>query len=144
LVSEIIALPNPFVWLAGVITVPIAAVVAWRERHKGMLFVVIMYVWQWVPWATSTRIDFQYNFYSDAALICLCTTYVMLRLWEAALSGDRSRKMGAAIGLSAYLAVCIMGFIYFLPILNGTPITWTNWDQHMWLHFGAPNWFGWI
>ena len=144
LVSEIIALPNPFVWLAGVITVPVAAVIAWRERHKGMLFVVIMYVWQWLPWATSTRIDFQYNFYSDAALICLCTTYVMLRMWEAALSGDRSRKMTAAFGLSAYLAVCLFGFIYFLPILNGTPITWTNWDHHMWLHYGAPNWFGWI
>ena len=42
------------------------------------------------------------------------------------------------------LAVCVFGFIYFLPLLNGAQIPWAAWDQRMWLHYGAPNWFGWI
>ncbi|HKW44696.1 MAG TPA: phospholipid carrier-dependent glycosyltransferase [Candidatus Eremiobacteraceae bacterium] len=144
LVSEIIALPNPFVWLAGVITVPVAAILAWRERHKGMLFVSVMYVWQWVPWATSTRIDFQYNFYSNTALMCLCTAFVMQRIWQAALKDDSSRRLAINVALGAYIALCLWGFIYFLPILNGAPIPWTSWDHKMWFHYGQPNWFGWI
>jgi Gpi18-like mannosyltransferase len=144
LVSEIIALPNPVVWLAGVVTVPIAAILAWRERHKGMMFVVIMYVWQWLPWALSTRIDFQYNFYSNNALICLCTAYLMLRLWEAGLKGNHAHRLAINVGLGAYLALCVWGFIYFLPILNGTQIPWSAWNDRMWFHYGAPNWFGWI
>ncbi|HEY5095947.1 MAG TPA: phospholipid carrier-dependent glycosyltransferase [Candidatus Eremiobacteraceae bacterium] len=144
LVSEIIALPNPYVWLAGVITVPAAGVLAWRERHKGMLFVVIMYFWQWVPWAASTRIDFEYNFYSNTALICLCSTYVMLRLWEVGLARSKTYRNWIAVGVDAYLALCVGGFVYFLPILNGAPIPWWGWDHRMWFHYGAPNWFGWI
>jgi dolichyl-phosphate-mannose--protein O-mannosyl transferase len=97
-----------------------------------------------VPWATSTRIDFQYNFYSNTALICLCTAFVMLRLWESGQKSQNSRRWGIAIGLGAYLALCVWGFIYFLPILNGTQIPWSAWDQRMWFHYGAPNWFGWI
>jgi Gpi18-like mannosyltransferase len=144
LVSEIIALPNPFVWLAGVITVPIAGVLAWRERHKGMMFVVIMYFFQWVPWAASTRIDFEYNFYSNTALMCLCTAFVMLRLSESGQKSSSAHRLGIAVGLGAYLALCVWGFIYFLPILNGTQIPWSAWDQRMWFHYGVPNWFGWI
>jgi Gpi18-like mannosyltransferase len=144
LVSEIIALPNPFVFLAGVITVPIAAVMAWRERHRGMLFVTIMYIWQWMPWAASTRIDFEYNFYSNTALICLCTAFVMLRLWEAGIKGSAGTRFWTNVGLGAYLAICVWSFLYFLPILNATPIQWWAWNQRMWFHFGAPNWFGWV
>jgi len=68
----------------------------------------------------------------------------MLRLWESALAGDSARRMTINIGLGAYLAVCVFGFIYFLPLLNGAQIPWAGWDQRMWLHYGAPNWFGWI
>ena len=144
LVTEIIALPNPFVWLAGVLTVPIAAVFAWRERHKGMLLVTIAYVWQWLPWALSTRIDFEYNFYSNAAIICLCTTYVMLRLWQEGARAGSTTRAFTNFALGAYVVACAVGFLYFLPILNATPITWASWDHKMWFHYGAPNWYGWI
>ena len=144
LVTEIIALPNPFVWLAGVVTVPLAALYAWRERHKGMMFLTIAYVWQWLPWALSTRIDFEYNFYSNTAIMCLCTAFVMLRLWQDALKAAPGRRFVVTLGLGAYAALCAYGFLYFLPILNATPIPWWAWNQRMWFHYGAPNWYGWI
>ncbi|MBV8172091.1 MAG: phospholipid carrier-dependent glycosyltransferase, partial [Candidatus Eremiobacteraeota bacterium] len=63
IVAEVLALPNPFVWVAGVITVPVSAWLAWRERHKGMLIVVAACFLHWIPWVASPRIDFQYNIY---------------------------------------------------------------------------------
>ncbi len=144
LVTEIVALPNPFVWLAGLITVPLAALFAWRERHKGMLFLTIAYLWQWVPWALSTRIDFEYNFYSNTAVMCICTAYVMLRLWQDALRAEPTPRFFINFALGAYVVLCTFGFLYFLPLLNATPIPWWAWNQKMWFHYGAPNWYGWI
>ena len=40
LVAEVLALPNPAVWLAGVVSVPLAAWLGWRERHKGIMLLI--------------------------------------------------------------------------------------------------------
>ena len=142
IVAEVIALPNPIMWLVGVITIPVAGLLAWRERHKGMLLVVAAYLFQWLPWITSTRIDFQYNFYPDCALICLCSTYSLVKLWQAAASLRMPLLVKTAV--AGYLAACLISFIFFLPILDGQKITWTQWDARIWYKDGVPHPYGWI
>ncbi|MDQ6824136.1 MAG: hypothetical protein M3007_01575, partial [Candidatus Eremiobacteraeota bacterium] len=142
IVAEVIALPNPIMWLVGVFTVPLAAVLAWRERHKGMMLCVAAFLFQWLPWIASTRIDFQYNFYPNCAIICLCSTYVALKVWRAAAEMSSTRLVRAAV--VAYLVACLVSFIFFLPILDGQKITWNQWDARIWYKDGVPHPYGWI
>jgi len=142
IVAEIVGLPSPAVWWAGLITVPWAATLAWRERHKGVMLLIVAYFAQWLPWSLSPRIDFLYNFFPNLAVICLCTTYVLLTLWRRANAPGAGWRTLAAIGIGGYLALCICTFVYFFPIWNGTPITWQQWESRMWLQ--GPIEHGWI
>lgn len=141
-VAEILGVPNPAVWLAGLISVPWAAYLAWHERHKGVMLLIVAYFAQWLPWALSPRIDFLYNFYPNLAVICLCSTYVMLTLWRraTAIGGTAAVVEKSAVGV--YLASCVVLFIFFLPIWDGAHISWIEWFHRMWLPWGAP--IGWI
>ena len=152
IVAEVLSLPNPFVWVAGLITIPLAGWLAWRERHKGMLIVVAACFLHWLPWVGSPRIDFQYNIYNNTALLCLCTVYVIVRLWRWAhrTAGEEpNRPFAVRLAAAAYLALCLVGFVYFYPILGAVPITYQNWYSHMWLPSGCAtgqkeNCIGWI
>jgi len=53
--AEIIALPNPAVFLLGLVSVPFVAWLAWRERNKGYALLALTYGFQWVPWMRSPR-----------------------------------------------------------------------------------------
>lgn len=141
-VAEILGLPNPAVWWAGMITVPWAAVLAWRERHKGVALLIVAYFAQWLPWSLSPRIDFLYNFFPNLAVICLCTTYVLLTQWRRASAAGGTTRTWTAIGIGLYLFACVALFFYFLPIWNGTPITWPQWISRMWIQ--GPIEHGWI
>ncbi len=141
MVAEILALPNPAVWWAGILSVPLAGWYAWLNRHKGMMLCVVAYFIQWLPWAASPRIDFQYNFYPNVAIICLCSAYVLASLWRAAAQEDRTRRIATAL-VGSYLLVCVGLFLFFFPILSGDHISWQQWHYRMWLPYGWP--YGWI
>ena len=140
-VAEVLALPNPIMWIVQIVTIPAAALLAWRSRHKGVILCVAAYFFQWLPWIASTRIDFQYNFYPNTAIICLCTTYVLLQLWRGA-EAKRSKPMKIAI--AGYLAACLAFFVFFMPILNGQHMPWKQWDARIWYKDGVPHPYGWI
>jgi Gpi18-like mannosyltransferase/uncharacterized membrane protein (UPF0136 family) len=140
IVAEVLGVPNPGVWLGGLVTVPWAAYLAWRQRHKGVMLLIVAYFAQWLPWAGSPRIDFLYNFYPNLAVICLCSAYVMSNVWRAAAAvGSR---WTAYVPSALYIALCVGLFVYFFPIWAGTPIPWHAWIQRMWLPSSAP--YGWI
>jgi dolichyl-phosphate-mannose--protein O-mannosyl transferase len=142
IVAEVLALPNPIVWLAQLLTIPAAAVLAWRARHKGIMLCVAAYLFQWLPWIASTRIDFQYNFYPNTAIICLCTTYVLMRIWQVGEKIPSSKPVKALV--LGYLVLSIASFAFFLPILDGQKITWHQWDARIWYKDGVPHPYGWI
>ncbi len=142
IVGEVLAVPNPIFWLVQLVTIPAAAILAWRARHKGVMLCVAAYFFQWLPWIASTRIDFQYNFYPNNAIICLCTTYVLLRIWQAAEKRPNPRP--ARILVAAYVAACLASFVFFLPLLDGQKMTWKQWDMRIWYKDGVPHPYGWI
>jgi Gpi18-like mannosyltransferase/predicted membrane-bound dolichyl-phosphate-mannose-protein mannosyltransferase len=130
-VAEILALPNPFVWWAGLITVPAVALLAWLERNKGYALLVTAYFLQWLPWIGSPRIAFEYHFYPNLSIIVLSNAIVLQRIWnwragEATFGPPR-------IGVTIYLAIVFVLFFYFYPVLAGVHVTWNAWDNRMWL-----------
>ncbi len=130
-VAEIIAIPNPAIWWFGLVTVPLMAVLAWRERNKGYVLLVTAYLLQWLPWATSPRVAFEYHFFPNDAIICLADAMILQRIWHygSTLAG---KYPWPKLAVGAYMALAIGLFVFFYPILAGTHIRWDAWDARMW------------
>lgn len=130
-VAEILALPNPFVWLFGLITVPLVGIYAWFERNRGYALLIVAYFLQWLPWIASPRIAFEYHFFPNLAIIVLCNAIVLQKLWNWVPSGSDSPFM-PRLGVGVYLVVVVAAFAFFYPVLAGTHVTWDAWHARMW------------
>jgi dolichyl-phosphate-mannose--protein O-mannosyl transferase len=131
-VAEILALPNPFVWWFGLLTVPLVGCYAWFERNRGYALLVVAYVFQWLPWIGSPRIAFEYHFFPNLAIIVLCNAIVLQKVWHWIPSGAASPFM-PRVGVGIYLAVVVWAFAFFYPVLAGTHVTWDVWHARMWI-----------
>lgn len=116
----IYALPNPLILWAGLYCVPATAYLAWMKRNKGYALIVLAYLFLWLPWARSPRIAFEYHFYVDIPLICLCVAIVLREM--------RSRALLAAASL-----VAIASFVFFYPIWSAHPMSHAYYQAHIWL-----------
>jgi Gpi18-like mannosyltransferase len=132
-VSEITSLPNPLILWFGLLCVPLVAVLAWYEKNKAYALLVLAYLLQWLPWAKSPRITFAYHFYVDIPIIILCNVIILQRLWHWHFSKTEESRLYARIGVCAYVLAVVLAFVWFYPILAGTPIPWNQWDARMWL-----------
>ena len=133
-VAEILALPNPLVFLLGLVSVPFVGWLAWRERNKGYALIVLAYLVQWLPWFHSPRMLFEYHFFPNLALIVLCDVVLLqhvLRRFEA----RRARWYAGA-----YAVAVIAMFAFFYPVLAGSQMSYAAWHARMWPDvLGIPN-----
>jgi Gpi18-like mannosyltransferase/predicted membrane-bound dolichyl-phosphate-mannose-protein mannosyltransferase len=136
-VAEIIAIPNPAVWWLGLVSIPFAGWLAFRERNKGYLLLFVAYFLQWLPWATSPRVAFEYHFFPNLAVICLANAVLLQRVWRygEARFGSLARAGRAAwpqLVVGGYLVLVVGLFVFFFPILAGLHVRWNVWDARMW------------
>jgi dolichyl-phosphate-mannose--protein O-mannosyl transferase len=129
----IYTLPNPINLWFGLFCVPYVGYLAWRERRKGYALIVLTYLLQWLPWMRSPRITFSYHFYVDIPLICLCNAIVLQRVWDWS---RRERSWYGPVVVVGFVAAVGVTFVFFYPILAGTPIPDTYWRWTQWL----PSW----
>jgi predicted membrane-bound dolichyl-phosphate-mannose-protein mannosyltransferase len=132
-VAEILALPNPLNWWSGLISVPVIAVLAFREKNKGYLLLVVAYLLQWLPWALSPRVSFEYHFFPNLAIICLANAVCLQRLWKMGEKYATAWSMPRYVVLGYCTSIFIV-FAFFFPILAGLHVPWNVWDARM-LHF---------
>ncbi len=133
-VAEILALPNPLVFLLGLVSVPFVGWLAWRERNKGYALLVIAYFLQWLPWFHSPRMLFEYHFFPNLALIVLCDVVLVQRF----VRRFEPRRANWYVG--GYAVAVIAMFAYFYPVLAGVPVTYDAWHARMWPdELGIPN-----
>ena len=131
-VAEILALPNPFVWWFGLLTVPLVGFYAWFERNRGYALLIVAYFLQWLPWIISPRIAFEYHFFPNLAIIVLCNAIVLQKAWNWIPSGATSPFI-PRLGVGIYLAIVVWAFAFFYPVLAGTHVTWDAWHARMWI-----------
>ena len=136
-VAEILALPNPFVWWFGLITVPVIGLLAWTERNKGYALLIVAYFLQWLPWIISPRIAFEYHFYPNLSIIVLANAIVLQRIWNWRPAGESDGPITMPrIGVGIYALIVVAAFAFFFPVLAGSHVSYDQWHDRMWF----PNW----
>ncbi|HTW83269.1 MAG TPA: phospholipid carrier-dependent glycosyltransferase [Candidatus Sulfotelmatobacter sp.] len=136
-VAEILALPNPLVFLMGLISVPYVAYLAWQERDKGYALLVAAYLIQWLPWTRAPRLLFEYHFFPNLVIIVLCDAILVQRFVR------RLRPEQVKWYLGVFAAAVVALFAFFYPVLAGTKITHDQWYARMWpdeLHIPHTSW----
>jgi Gpi18-like mannosyltransferase len=140
-VEQISSMPNPFNMWLGLLTVPFVGFLAWKQRHKGYALIVLTYLFQWLPWAKSPRLAWEYHFYVDIPLICLCNAIALQWLWHQAKDIDDPASAStyrwlARAGIGVTVLAIAGAFVFFFPILSAQPITYDAWHARMWF----PTW----
>jgi dolichyl-phosphate-mannose-protein mannosyltransferase len=133
-IYEITTLPNPLNMWLGLLTVPFAGYLGWRYRNKGYVLIVLIYLAQWLPWSRVPRVAWEYHFYVNIPLICLCNAIALQQLWKwsGEKYGEKGRLWGGVAVAGTVLAIGL-AFAFFFPVLAALPLTWDAWHQRMWI-----------
>jgi len=139
--STITLLGNPAVWWSGFISIIIVTAKAipgrfWKKLPKlqvlaknqpGVdwiaLFIAVVFFFQWVPYVFISRITFIYHYYLNVPLLCLASAYLVSKCW--------SSKWGK-IATIALLAVVVILFTLFFPVISGMPSSTTSIESLKW------------
>jgi len=112
-VSSIIAMGNPAIWWIGLIAIYSAVKKAIKEKDRICLFIITIFLFQWLPYALVKRCTFIYHFYINVPFLCLATVYFVNKFWNS--------RSGKIYGLT-YLIIVAAFFVIFLPLISGNPV----------------------
>jgi len=126
--QEILAIGTPMLWWAGVFAIAITFGFFISKPNQISAFVLAGIAGTYLPWFfIQDRTTFY--FYSISILPFLILSVINLMNWVLHKGLDRRYLYG-------YLALVGLNFIYFLPILIGLEIPYSDWIDRMWL----PSW----
>lgn len=87
----------------------------------------------WGSWLTDTeRTMFMFYMAPVVPFFIMAVTFVLSDVLGRRTDSVRRRKWGAA-AVAVYVALVVVMFGFFLPVLNGTTISISAWDMRMWL-----------
>ncbi|MDO4567970.1 MAG: glycosyltransferase family 39 protein [Clostridia bacterium] len=126
--GSISAFGNPAVWwLSTIGTVALGAGLLSKrvKSEKGMTIAFIGIAANLLPWVFVTRCTFIYHFFGTVPFIILCAVYLLKALEE--------RLPSLAPVKWVWLAIALVLFAMFYPVLSGTPasVDYVNWLEWM-------------
>lgn len=133
-VQEIISLPNPVTWWAGLLSIPFLGYLAWRTRNRAYILLFAAYFVQWLPWISSPRMLFEYHFFPNDAIILLADTIALKWLHDRYTA--LPQREWVRDGIAVFLLGTIFMFVYFYPVLAADKIDYAQWSARMWF----PHW----
>ena len=126
--QEILAIGTPMLWWVGVFAIAITFGFFISKPDRISAFVLVGIAGTYLPWFfIQDRTTFY--FYSISILPFLILSVINLMNWALNKGLDRRYLYG-------YLVLVGVNFIYFLPILIGLEIPYSDWIDRMWL----PSW----
>jgi Gpi18-like mannosyltransferase len=131
-ISSISAMGNPAVWWGGLIALSAVMVIVVRRRGgERYLWVIIGFASQYVPWMLVPRSMFIYHYFASVPFIIICAVLMFNRFrWQAVKWYKPA--------LIAYLAIALILFIGFYPLMSGMPalrnyaryLRWFRWYNY--------------
>ena len=117
---------NPVIWWMGLPFLTVTALKAIKHQDKTSLYIVWLFLFQWIPYAFISRCLFIYHFYMNVPVIILSITEFLKDSWDS--------KWGKAFTL-AYLLLVVLLFVLFYPVISGMRISYEYKEALRW--FGS-------
>ena len=115
LVSSVSCMGNPAIWWTGILC-EIYVLFRWifkKDQKAG--FLCISYLAQYIPWMSVGRITFIYHYFPAILFVILMMGYTMLQVKEHFAWGKKA--------IALYLAIAVVCFILFFPVVSGLPVS---------------------
>jgi dolichyl-phosphate-mannose-protein mannosyltransferase len=126
-VSTITLMGNPAVWWIGIISVIAVSTKAIKEKKTSHIYLVTMFIFQWIPYVFLSRTQYIFYFYPNVLILCLITSTHISKLWE-------EKKERRKVFIYILLVVGFFGLFY--PIISGNRISIWWKEMLKWL----PDW----
>ncbi len=105
---------NPFIWWSGIAAFFYSIIVGIKKRSRLILFLTIGLAAQYVPWMFITRSVFIYHFFASTPFMIFFIVYALRDL--------ENRFPWFKHTSHVYVALCILLFALFYPVLSGTAV----------------------
>ena len=103
---------NPALWWTGIIAL-FYTIYLWSvKKNKNALFIMISYGSQFLPWVLISRTTYIYHYFPSVIFVAMMVTYMFKDII------NRKDKRFTHL----YMAVFILLFILFYPVLSGMPV----------------------
>lgn len=112
-ISLVVTFGNPLICWAGLLSVGVCFLLAFRDRDHRALLLLIMYASMLVPWWFIHRTVFIYQYYISLSILPVTLIYSISRLKKKPV-----RKWTLGVVLVGSIAL----FLLFYPILTGIPV----------------------
>lgn len=106
---------NPLLSWVGLIAMGYSIYIGFRKKDERILFLMIGFLAQYLPWALVSRYALQYHFFASMVFLVLFAVYAMYDL------ESRYRRFSSVS--SFFTILCLLLFLLFYPVLSGTPIS---------------------
>lgn len=139
-VSTIVMMGNPLIWwgaipaLVGVGAVAVAARL--RKSAPGdpfiALFIIVPYLFQWLPYLLISRILFIYHFLANVPFLILAVTYWLHLPFVKPSTSRRRDLLLRGLVIAVLITVAALFFIFY-PVISGYPVGSSSKEQLRWL-----------
>ncbi|MFC1847780.1 glycosyltransferase family 39 protein [Chloroflexota bacterium] len=123
--SYIATFGNPALWWGSI---PVMIATLWlvvRYRNRIAIFIMIPFLTQWLIFAAIGRVLFIYHFYPNVLFIILALTMWIEWLW--------GRYRWGKWAMGGFLALNVVCFALFFPVVSGLPMAESYWDALRWM-----------
>lgn len=123
LIYGIIALGNPVIWWAGIVSMLWSLWYFFQSKIKNeaLLFCFFGFIFTYLPWVFVKRIEFNYYYLPCLFFEILILAFVLRYFF------DKYKKI-----VLVYLVLVLIVFLFYYPILSDLPISNSFYNLHLW------------
>lgn len=126
-ISTISALGNPAVWWTGVPAILVAGLMAYKQRQRAAVVIIVGFCSVYLPWVMVSRIAFIYHYFTAVPFVVAALVLCMLLLSRTRVMQKELLSLrGGVLVIRYYHAVCTVFvclafamFLVFLPVISG-------------------------
>lgn len=122
--STIVGIGNPAIWWGGIIASIYVLVASILKRKRELLFILVLIAFTWLPYVFIGRTMFMYHYFPTLPFIMLAIVAFIKYITE---------KIDSNSVYIFYVAIVILLFIIFYPVISGMLTTNQYIDGLKWL-----------
>lgn len=122
--STIVGIGNPAIWWFGILASIFVLIASWLKKKKEYLFILVFIICTWLPYMFIGREMFMYHYYPTLPFVMLAI--VAFIKWITSKIKNNSFYI-------FYVAVVILMFLLFYPVISGMVTNGNYIDSLRWL-----------